>query len=410
MDKLMDTPWAIKVVALALALLLFLSVPKGDSDKALDVNVPSNQNSELIEDVPIKAYYDTDNFVVRGVPDTVDITVQGPKNIVQQAKTLKNFEVYVDLTEVEIGTQQIPIKIREISDRLTVIIEPSYANVTIQEKVTKEFKVEAEFNQTLIAEGYVAEEAVVTPNKVKITGAKDVVEKISYVKATLNLKEPINETITREATVTVLDRELNKLDVIIDKETVDVTISVKAASKKVPVNIVREGNAPAGITIESITVEPSEATIIANPDILKDIENVHVEVDISKINDDTEITVPILISKGVVSVSPEQATVKINVTKQEEKTISNIPIRIEGVSEGYNVSFLNPVDGRTNLIIIGSSENIRQLTAADFKVFIDASNLNTGEHNVSIRVNGPNQVTWRLSRETASILIEDNDV
>jgi YbbR domain-containing protein len=49
MDKLMDNPWFIKMVALVLAILLFGSVPKNDPDKPGDVNVPSDEKVETIE-------------------------------------------------------------------------------------------------------------------------------------------------------------------------------------------------------------------------------------------------------------------------------------------------------------------------------------------------------------------------
>lgn len=106
MDKLMDNPWFLKGVALVLAFLLFSSVPDGGGNKATDENVPASQKVETIEDVPVKSYFDTENFVVSGVPNTVKLTIQGPKSIVQTAKSIKDFEVYVDLTDAKIGKKR----------------------------------------------------------------------------------------------------------------------------------------------------------------------------------------------------------------------------------------------------------------------------------------------------------------
>ena len=49
--------------------------------------------------------------------------------------------------------------------------------------MTKEFTVEAEYNQKMVAEGYEADTPVVKPNKVKITGGKDEMDKISLCKS-----------------------------------------------------------------------------------------------------------------------------------------------------------------------------------------------------------------------------------
>ncbi len=110
---------------------------------------------------------------------------------------------------------------------------------------------------------------------------------------------------TQEASVLVLDKEMNKLDVIVEPETVKVTIPVKSSSKKVPIDIVRKGTPPNGVSIDSITADIKEVTIIADPEVLSEVDRVRVEVDVSKITEDTEITLPVIISNGIVKVSPE---------------------------------------------------------------------------------------------------------
>ena len=146
MDKLMDNPWFIKILALLLAVLLYSSVPH----KGNDVNVPGEQTTETIQDMPVTVYYDKDNLVVSGIPSTVDITIKGPITHVQSAKALKNFEVYVDLTNAKIGKQKVNLKVKNLSDKLKVTLKPASVNVTVQEKITKEFKVDAEINRSQI--------------------------------------------------------------------------------------------------------------------------------------------------------------------------------------------------------------------------------------------------------------------
>ena len=84
------------------------------------------------------------------------------------------------------------LKVKDLSDKLNATMKPASVNVTVQEKITKEFKVEAEFNTSQIEEGYSAGQPVVEPNKVKITGAKSVIDRITYVKATLEEKDKLN--------------------------------------------------------------------------------------------------------------------------------------------------------------------------------------------------------------------------
>ncbi|WP_404330738.1 YbbR-like domain-containing protein [Mesobacillus maritimus] len=405
MDKWLDNPWFLRGVALLLAFLLFASVPKTDPDKPGNINVPSNENTELISEVPVKSYYDSENLVVTGIPETVDVTIQGPRNIVQQAKALRDFEVYVDLTELEMGEHQIQINIRDISERLTVTIDPSNITVSIQERVTKEYQVDAEFNSAMIADGFISGAASIKPEKVKITGAKDVVDRISYVKANVNVGEKTREAIAKGAEVLVLDKDMNKLDVTVDPRVVEVTIPVERSSKKVPIDIIPKGNPPEGVTIDSMTLDVEEATITAKPDILAEVKKVRVEVDISNITEDSEVTLPVIISNGVVEVSPQTAKLTIKVKRQEEVTISDIPINVSGQTEDQEIQFINPVNGRTSLQASGQTGVVESLEPSNFELLIDISGLVEGEHSVDIQVSAPDEISWKLASQKANISI-----
>ncbi|WP_318506208.1 YbbR-like domain-containing protein [Bacillus sp. T3] len=305
MDKFMDNPWFLKGVALILAILLFSTVSNSDGNQSKEEYVPANQQVETIKNIPVNSYFDTENFVVSGVPESVDVTIEGPKSIVQSTVSLKNFEVYMDLTDAKIGTQTVKIEVKDISDKLKVTIKPSTAKVTVQEKITKEFKVDAEFNQNLLEDGYISGDPVVEPKKVKITGAKSEIEKISFVKATVDVEGPIEETFTKNAKVVAFDQQMNKLDVTIAPETVKVTIPIKNTSKTVPINVVQKGTAQAGIVIDSISLDTKEAKINGKEDVVKATESVRVEVDISNITEETELTLPVIIPDGITSVTPE---------------------------------------------------------------------------------------------------------
>ncbi|MGJ7922806.1 CdaR family protein [Neobacillus sp. LXY-4] len=409
MDKFMDNPWFIKGVALVLAFLLFSSVSDGTGEKGTEENVPSSQNVETIENMPVKSYFDTDNFVVSGVPETVDVTIEGPKSIVQSTKALKNFEVFVDLTDAKIGTQNVKFKVKEISDKLTVTIKPTSAKVTVQEKITKEFKVQAEFNQDLLDEGYVAEQPVVKPNKVEITGAKSDIQKISYVKATVDVSGPVQETISKNAKVLAFDQQLNKLNVTIEPETVQVTVPVKNTNKTVPINVIQKGTAQSGIVIDSIILDSKEAKISGIEDVVKETESVRVEVDISAITEETVLTLPVIVPEGISKVTPEVVKATIKVSKLEQKTLTNFSIKPEGLGEAYDILFRDPLNGKISFSISGSSETVRRLTAADFDVSVNVTNLGEGEHEVPITANGPNNVTLRLEKDLAKITIVKKD-
>ncbi|WP_040205757.1 CdaR family protein [Neobacillus jeddahensis] len=404
MDKLMDNPWFIKTLSLLLAVLLYFSVSHTGKNLS-DVNVPGQQTTATIKDIPVKVYYDTENLVVSGIPNTVDITIKGPMTHVQNAKTLKNFEIYVDLTDAKIGKQKVKLKVKELSDKLKATLKPASVNVTVEERITKEFKVEAEINNSQIDDGYSAGQPVVEPNKVKITGAKSTIDRISYVKATLEEKGKLSETITREARIQVLDKELNKLNVVVDPETVKVTIPIKSNTKTVPINIVKKGNAPSGVTIESIELDENEATVTGSEEVLKNTENVRVEVDISKITESTTLTLPVIISNGITKVTPQTVKATVVVKQPEEKTVTSIPINIRGLADTYKAEITDPSSDTISVVAKGS---VAGLKPEDFTVYIDVTGLTEGSHDVTIHVEGPSDIDMKPDKATAKVTITNN--
>ncbi|WP_045522801.1 CdaR family protein [Neobacillus niacini] len=403
MDKLMDNPWFIKILALLMAVLLYSAVPNSGG-KTTEINVPGENTTETLADIPVKAYYDTENLVVSGIPDTVEVTIEGPMPHVQSAKALKNFEVFVDLTNANIGNQKVKFEVSGLSEKLKATIKPSSLTVAIQEKVTTEFTVEAEFDSDLVKAGYTAGQPTVKPNKVKITGAKDVIDRITYVKATLEGRDLLDSTVSKEAQVQVLDKELNKLNVVVEPAKVEVTIPIKSNDKTVPINIIEKGTPPAGVTIESIDLDVKEAVISGEEDVLKDTDNVRVEVDVSKISDNTTITLPVIISNGITKVTPETVEVTVVVKKEEETTVSGIPINIRNLSEDFEAVINDPANRLVNLLVFGPGA-VTGLGPNNFNIFVDLTGFTEGNHNVPIQVNGPPDVNWKPDKSSAKITI-----
>ena len=424
-DKLTDSRWFMKLVALVLALLLFGSVYDGSNTN--DINVPGDEETDTISDIPVKSYFDTENLVVTGVPSTVEVTLTGPTPNLQAAKAQKDFEVYVDLSKVKVGKQRIKLQIKDLSDKLKATMDPEYIEIDVQEKVTKEFSVDVEFDDTMVEDGYVAGSPVVKPNKVAITGGKEVMDQISYVRAIVELDDFVTDSVEKSAIITVLDANLNKLNVTVEQETVRVSVPIKRDNKTVPIETVRKGSSPTGVTIDSITLNKSEATITGSEDSLDKTENVRVEVDISAINESTELTLPVIISEGINAVDPKEVkvTVKVNsasedtgtteenTTKTAEenstKTFSNLPIRINGLTEEYSVAFLEPTSGETNVTVVGTNEALKNLKESDFQLSVDVSQLTEGEHKLNINVDGPESANWTTDIETASIVLTEKE-
>ncbi|MCK1995068.1 YbbR-like domain-containing protein [Peribacillus muralis] len=445
MDKFTNSAWFMRIVAFALAALLFISINfEMESDKkSLGLSTAPEISTETIENVPVEVYYDRENLVVSGVPETVDVTLKGAKSLLINAKNQRGFKVYVDLSDPEIsmGNRTVTFKITDLNDKLVATIDPEYAEVNVQERVTKEFSVDAEYNTSLLEDGYTAGQPTVSPKTVKITGAKDAIEQISYVKANLEISKGLNETVNGKATVKALDRDLNKLDVTIEPASVAVSLEVSIPSKTVSIVPKQTGKAKDGVRIKSISVDPKEVTLFGSETSLEKISELKLPVNISKIDGDTELELDLTKPGSVQKLSLGKAKVTIRTEKvdvdqkdadpvdeevvqepaqdQEEetedkpveedeptaiesKTFNNVKIEPVGLQDGLDAELESDV---TSITLRGKADDLKDITKDDINLTVDLSNLDEGTHDVELAVNAPAGMDWELGTKTVTVTI-----
>ncbi|HLR23797.1 MAG TPA: CdaR family protein [Pseudogracilibacillus sp.] len=466
MDKLLDNPWFLRLAALFLAVLLFYTVKADQNEERKN---STTDDMEVIHDVPVEVYYDDENLIVSGIPETVKMTIEGPSNIVQSTKLLKDYTVFVDLRSLPTGEHQVRIEHENISDKLQVRMDPSSVTATIEEKITKSFHVEPELNERLLAEGYFVSSIEVDPSKIEITGAKSLIDSISYVKATVTAEADTKDSFEQETKVRVLDRDLNKIDVQSSPEKVTVKVHIEEHQKEVPIVLNQVGKPAKDVTIESIEPETDRIVLSGPNRILDDIRQFSVDVDVSKITKsgtvDVKLKQPSDITKMSLSTlkvrvkvkgddsdskeedekekdtaeaadeeeeqdqlvtndrDEEAETEKENETKEDsvennqqqedqeqekEKTIkvNEVPIKMLGLKSQFTSTFIEPTSGNITLTVSGKESVVNRLSKADFAASIDLSGASEGEETYPIIIEGPSDTEWTASVKEATIKIE----
>ncbi|MFY0521342.1 YbbR-like domain-containing protein [Lysinibacillus sp. UGB7] len=317
MDKMMDSPWVLRIIALFLACLLFFSVR---TELSSTNKTTTNEQMEVIRDVPVDVFYDDDSLIVTGIPKTVNVTIKGPMQIVLRTKAVKDFSIFVDLNHLLMGEHNVKLQYENISDKLQVTLDPATINVNIEEKVTQEFRVDPEMNNRLIDEGYILKGMTANPATVYVTGAKSAVESISYVKATVTGEQGLNQSFTQEAAVKVLDRDLNKLDVTIEPESVKVQVDIAEYSKELPVTMNEIGKVPDGVTINNLTLDTTAMKVYGKKSIIDVLTEVLIDVDLSKITESKTYEFDVKLPEGATKVSQQTIKVKADVTKVEKES------------------------------------------------------------------------------------------
>lgn len=421
MDKFMNSPWFLRLTALFLAIILFFTV-QAEEKKG---NKAVGDTMDIIRDFPVQVYYDNENLVVTGVPETVNMTIEGPANIVQTTKLLKDFTLRVDLSSLPMGRHTVKIEHENISEKLQVRFDPATIDVVIEEKITQTFRVDPELNERLLADEFNVVKIDVVPSTIEVTGAKSVIESISFVKASITGDKEINKSFEQQARVRVLDKDLTKLNVTIVPEQVTVKVEISEYSKEVPIVLKSRGVPVKGVTVDEVSAQDKTISLFGPRKVLDQIKEFSVDVDVSEVKEQGTMAIDLKKPKGVSKMSLDKIKVKIDATvtdsdlevlkpeppvedvKVVTKEFKDIPVTVKGLDESFTSSFRKPSAGLVVLTVTAEQDVIDTLEKSDFTVYIDASGTtDEGEQNFTVLVEGPLDVEWILSDKEVTMHIE----
>ncbi|MBT2571337.1 CdaR family protein [Planococcus sp. ISL-110] len=308
MDKMMDNRWFLRITALLLAFLLFFSVKAEDNTTG---TTDAGRTSEVIEDVELEVYYDN-SLMVSGVPKTADLHLNGPVSIIQTARQLEDFTLFVDLRNLPMGEHQVPIQTENLSEQLNIRVDPAFVNVVIEERVSQEFRIDPEINERMLADGFILDSVAVKPETVTVTGPKSMIDAISFVKATVSGEQGVKESFTTAAHVRVLAEDLTKLEnAEIEPAEVEVEVDVVEYSKVVPVRIEPTGEARAGITITGWSTSTEEVRVFGPETVVDELTEYVIKVDAASVTaEDSTLEIELESPSGASAVSPGQVTVE----------------------------------------------------------------------------------------------------
>ncbi|MGR6899520.1 CdaR family protein [Rummeliibacillus sp. BSL5] len=435
MDKLFESPWFLRIMALLLSLLIFFTV-KSETSTDNYTTTTSDRQAEVIKDVPVEVLYDSENLIVSDVPKTVDVSIKGPLAVVLQTKAFKDYHVYLDLSKETIGEHKVKFKSKGFSDKLNVQIEPSTINVSIEEKVTKTFKIDPDFNESRLSPNYFIKTMTANPSEVTVTGAKSVIDNIAYIKAMLSSDGNINESFTKDAPVKVLDRDMNKLDVSVTPATVSVKVDIGEYSKEVPLSLNIKGS-PKGKKVKSIKAEETMITLFGSKNDLEKIQSLPVDVDVTKLKKSGDISVNLDKPNGVTKLSFNQLRVHVivddtssssgsdqnqekekedkNADNEETKvteapvststvTLNDVAVSIENLdTDQYEIE--SNANHFVSVLVTGEKQRLANIAKSDIRLYVDAKDVKEGINNLEIMGESPKGTTWKANPNTMKLKI-----
>lgn len=249
--------------------------------------------------------------------------------------------------------------------------EPSTILVSLDYLQEKTFDVDTSQLVVSAAEGYFSGTPTVTPETVKVSGPKTVVDSISSVKIGEKSFSSLTESTSFNTELLFLDVNGNQLSadklqkLTISSDTVDVTVPVLL--RKTLSFTLNFTNRPTGFSTSSsrFSLTPPSIEVAGSREDLDSLSFIDLDpIDFSEISlTNTQFELPVTLPSGLKNLQgTESVTLKVNLSGYSSRTISVEDFRFTNVPSGYTASVST---SSISVTVIGPEDEIENLTESN---------------------------------------------
>lgn len=401
---------SLKIMSVAIAIVVWLIV--------VNIDNPVGTNYYTITDVELinKEYVESSDTIGKMCmpeenQDSVKVAITASKKVrdrirlsditavadLQQAVSLDTDPVMVPITVTCLASGVLPSDIK---------VTPQNLTVNLDEKETQEFVVNVSKGDTKPGKDYEVGSLTASPEKIRITGPKTLVNKIDKVNATIAL-DSNTEDYTQEVYLTIYDKnqealsesEMNSLR-IENNAKVIVTAKLWKIRTGVKISAGYVGTPASGYQVGSVKTVPDTISVAGNTEGLESLsENDNVitipadRIDISGESKDVErkISLKNLLPDNVKLTSDSSedvwVTVSILPVGSQEFNLPTKNIEVKNKPDNLQVTFET---AQIALRIKSESENLADLNIdEDVKAEIDLKDKEAGNYKVPVKLSLP---------------------
>lgn len=402
----LSKPTTLLFLSLFIAIITFIVVDQ-------KIITFSSQSAEVLKEQEVNVVYNEEQYVVEGLPESVDVTLIGNKADLYIAKQSTNNGVTVDLTGLTPGTHKVNIKYDKGTSDIEYSVNPSIATIIIYEKVSDTRTLTYDIvNNNKLDNTLIVNSVKLSEEEVTIRGAEYKINQVATVKALIDVEQLSNKEqgvqTLNDITLKAYDSKGNVVDVEFVPSKISAEIDLASPSKPVPLNFVPEGTLSTGKAISGYSFSQNEVVIYGDSETLSDIDSLDVVVDISNLTDDSEFKAEIKKPTGIKALSVDYVTVSLTLTDTSSEPVKfSVPLDDFNLIEGLNAQPIDEDNGFITVEVQGASSVISSIEKSDIKVYVDLSDVTEeGTYTRDVIVKGSNPLaTYKPKRTEATVTV-----
>lgn len=315
--------WFIRIVSLFFSIFLYMFV--ASENASVPIRMLQNPESasvnisETISNVPVFLGKTDDDTFVSGVPETVDVRLTGPRNIINQV-TSENLRVETeDLTNMQPGSRAIRYIVTNLPEDVDFQITPSRTIVQISKKESITLPIEYDIDNGVIDSGMELAEVILTPSEVTLTGNNEIIKKIDRVYINITSKESNQKNFYGTYAIKIVDKDGNLLDVNANANNIKADVRIRSKSKDVKVELNSVGEDQQNYSYSYEFVSGSQVKITGD----SNIESIKGSVDVSGMTESGNVPVILEFPKGVQLAVQIPVEVFVNIVSKNNNTTNS---------------------------------------------------------------------------------------
>ena len=389
-------------ISLLISIIAFLAI----DNKSISL---VDSYAEVLYDQKVEAIYNTETYVIEGLPETVDVTLIGRKVDMYLAKQLSKGYVTVDISNLKEGTHKVTLNYESNIESIDYKLDPSTVNVNIYPKVstTKTATIDTINKESLDTKLSVSKVSI-DKNEIIIKGAEHTIKEVANVRALVDIQklvDPDAGVMTLEdVPLIAYDTNGKVVDVEMVPSKVIATINVDSPNKEVPIKVIPVGEVQFGKAISSITTSETKVTIYGSQEVIDKIDYFPIEIEVEKLSSNKEFNVSLTAPEGIRELSVKSTKINITLGEEISKEIKDVMIETTNLDSNYKAAAIGASSIKTNVIIKGTKEVLDSIDENKIKAIVDLSGYKEGDHEVEIKVTG-DDVKATYSPKTTKIKI-----
>lgn len=400
-DQWLQHKWFLRIIALALAILLYFMVAETSSSNNASSALPIVGQSSMALDVPVEVFFDEVQYVAYNVPEELSVELQGPSSSLTMTRLVKDYQVFVDLTNLGTGFHRVPVEARGFGGDVNVKLERETVEIYIDRKETIEVPVSVNLlNLDQLPEGLVTGDAEIEPTTVRVSGGASRIQNVKEITLNVDVANQTN-TFTREMPPTILDANGNPLNVTVDPNIINVTVPIFEESRMVPIEVTTRGEVGEDFRLVDTLLSDTEVRVFAPKDVLDTIDVVETEpIALDDLNKTTKVNATLKVPAGATSLQDKEVEVQVLVRSSEEtrddtgELTERVRLTVPVNARGYDrTNFTLRVQDVVSVTLSGKRSLLETISSNGVSATLDLTGLPSGRHAVDVDYEVPKGIT-----------------